>query len=75
LPTANPVLYNALLSLGTSLKALQHDDAAAFRAAWKRYQTDRTQGEAVMAEVQSALNASSSPVEPLTKEAPAVSAP
>jgi hypothetical protein len=70
LPTANPVFYNALLSLGTSLEALQRDDATVFRATWKRYQADRTQGEAVMAEVQSALNASSLPA----KETPAASA-
>ncbi len=75
LPTANPVLYNALLSLGTSLEALQHDDATAFRAAWKRYQVDRTQGEAVMAEVQSALAAGSPPSAPSTQETPAPPAP
>jgi len=37
------------------LEALRHDDAAAYTAAWKRYEDDRAKAEATEAEVTAAL--------------------
>jgi hypothetical protein len=55
LPWANPVYYNAVWSLAACLEALQHDDEAAYKAAWKRYQDDRAMAEATEAEVTGAM--------------------
>ena len=55
LPWANPVYYNAVWSLAACLEALRHDDAAAYQAAWKRYQDDRAKAEATEAEVTAAM--------------------